>query len=291
MASVILALLMMIVTPLLTVVLVRGARVYRAPCAAVGLMLAVLICVPAAVMVAVVNAVIDRHIGQSAPLLTDVVSIVLVLVCAVVLTPVLWRLGHVNARVRRWRERHHALLDLFAVGRPDLGPVDVLPDQRPFAYAVPRRMSGRIVLSAGLLGRVGDAALRAILAHERAHLLARHHLMVQLGAALADAFPGVPLMTAFPRRLGELIEMSADCYARRSVGQSPAIAALAACTGHAAATSTATMARMAHLRARRHRCEPSSALMAYAISAAILVVPVAVFSVNRMVDICAWTTI
>ncbi|MFD8814778.1 M56 family metallopeptidase, partial [Streptomyces sp. NPDC059627] len=51
----------------------------------------------------------------------------------------------------------------------------VLDDASPHAFALPGA-PGRIVVSHGMLRCLGDAEREALLAHERAHLRARHHL-------------------------------------------------------------------------------------------------------------------
>ncbi|MGW6613393.1 M56 family metallopeptidase [Streptomyces erythrochromogenes] len=77
-------------------------------------------------------------------------------------------------------------------------PVVVLPDEAPYAYALPgRRGNGRIVATTGMLGALGAPERRALFAHERAHLAGQHHrflLAVQL-AARANPFLR-PLRTA-----------------------------------------------------------------------------------------------
>ncbi|MFF7311357.1 M48 family metalloprotease [Streptomyces sp. NPDC008137] len=124
--------------------------------------------------------------------------------CAVVVAcgRTLWR----HARVRR--RAHRAL-----AGLPDT-EVAVLPDAVPYAYALPGGRgggaprggaggpargprAGRVVVTTGLLDRLRSAERRALFAHERAHLDARHDrflLTVQL-AARANPFLR-PLRTA-----------------------------------------------------------------------------------------------
>lgn len=98
------------------------------------------------------------------------------------------RLAHRHRTVRR--HAHRALAD-----RPPSSVV-VLPDDEPYAYALPGAR-GRIVASTALLSRLAPRERRALFAHERAHLAARHHrylLVVQL-AARANPFLR-PLRTA-----------------------------------------------------------------------------------------------
>ncbi|MBQ0983793.1 M56 family metallopeptidase [Streptomyces sp. F63] len=96
----------------------------------------------------------------------------------------LWR--HRRMRRRLWRA-----LD----GLPG-SQVAVLPDATPYAHALPGAR-GRIVVSAGMLAALEPRERRALFAHERVHLTARHHrllLAVQL-AARANPFLR-PLRTA-----------------------------------------------------------------------------------------------
>ncbi|MFI7102049.1 M56 family metallopeptidase [Streptomyces sp. NPDC050161] len=76
-------------------------------------------------------------------------------------------------RHRRIRARaHHALAAL-----PPGGDPAVLPDEAPYAYAVPAAPGrpGRIVVSRGMLRSLDGNERRALVAHERAHLDCRHH--------------------------------------------------------------------------------------------------------------------
>ncbi|MET9323877.1 M56 family metallopeptidase [Streptomyces sp. NPDC003038] len=89
-----------------------------------------------------------------------------------------WR----HHRVRRRSGRALAGLPATAVA--------VLPDEAPYAYALPGRRRDRIVVSSGMLAALNSRERRALFAHERAHLTGRHHrflLMVQL-AARANPF-------------------------------------------------------------------------------------------------------
>jgi hypothetical protein len=99
----------------------------------------------------------------------------------------------------------HAVLRHCAVRRRATRALDglrptgvaVLPDPRPYAYALPGGPRDRVVVSTGMLDCLGSRERRALFAHERAHLAARHHrhlLLVRL-AALANPFL-LPLRTA-----------------------------------------------------------------------------------------------
>ncbi|MCI3929136.1 M56 family metallopeptidase [Streptomyces sp. AN091965] len=91
-------------------------------------------------------------------------------------------------------------------------------DGAAYAYALPgppgRSGSGRVVVTRALLDRLGPAERRALFAHERAHLAARHHrfLLVTQLAARANPFL-VPLRTA----TAYTVERWADEEAARAV--------------------------------------------------------------------------
>ncbi|MFG2953739.1 M48 family metalloprotease [Streptomyces sp. NPDC048291] len=95
--------------------------------------------------------------------------------------------------------------------------VAVLPDSTPYAYALP----DRIVVTTALLDGLAPSERRALFAHERAHLAARHHhhlLAVHL-AARANPFLR-PLRTA----VRYTAERWADEEAARSVGDRRTVA-------------------------------------------------------------------
>ncbi|GGR23278.1 M56 family metallopeptidase [Streptomyces roseolus] len=103
--------------------------------------------------------------------------------------------GRVLLRHRSVRRRAARAL----AGLPDT-PVAVLPDPEPYAYALPaaaRRSRGRIVVSRGMLARLGPAERRALFAHERAHLAGRHDRLLLVAHLAAAANPFLrPLRTA-----------------------------------------------------------------------------------------------
>ncbi|MFG2839783.1 M56 family metallopeptidase [Streptomyces zaomyceticus] len=94
-------------------------------------------------------------------------------------------------RHRRVRRRAGRALE----GLPATSVV-VLPDANPYAYALPGRKD-RVVVTTAMLATLTGPERRALFAHERVHLTARHHrflLTVQL-AARANPFLR-PLRTA-----------------------------------------------------------------------------------------------
>ncbi|MEU3955265.1 M56 family metallopeptidase [Streptomyces achromogenes] len=120
----------------------------------------------------------------------------------------LWRHRRVTRRARR-----------ALAGVP--GPtVAVLPDSTPYAYALPGGR-GRIVASTALLAGLAPAERRALFAHERAHLTARHHRHLLAAHLAARANPFLrPLRTA----VVYTAERWADEEAARAVGDRRTVA-------------------------------------------------------------------
>ncbi|MGX1366504.1 Zn-dependent protease with chaperone function [Streptomyces canus] len=121
----------------------------------------------------------------------------------------LWRHG-------RLRHRAHRAL----AGLPDT-EVAVLADELPYAYALPGGTRDRIVVTTALLAALRPAERRALFAHERAHLAARHHRFLLLARLAADANPFLrPLRTA----VSYTTERWADEEAARVVGDRRTVA-------------------------------------------------------------------
>jgi Zn-dependent protease with chaperone function len=141
-------------------------------------------------------------------------------------TVALWRYGRRTQRARV-RTRAHAEAAILA-GRalPGTGAV-VLDDPRPAAYCVAGRPAA-IVLTSGALAVLDPPQLAAVLAHERAHLAYRHHLLATVTRGLAAAFPGVPLFQRGTAEVARLTEMAADDAAARASGRTTVVAALLA---------------------------------------------------------------
>lgn len=176
-----------------------------------------------------------------------------------VLVRAVWCVGSELLRASQARARHRGALRL--VGRTDLqlGAVVVQHGSRT-AYCLPGR-HGKVVISSAALATLDEDELRAVLAHERAHLSGRHHLVLGAASGLARAFPFVPFFAAARRECAVLVEMRADdkaggldqhlmvASALVTLG-SPRGALLTGPAGFAVgllATGTATAARVARL--------------------------------------------
>ena len=105
----------------------------------------------------------------------------------------------------------------------------IIDGDRPAVYCLPGRR--RIVLTTGALTRLDDGELDAVLAHERAHLSGRHHIVLALAGALQRAFPPVRFFALAARQVAYLVEMAADDAAvRRAPRLTVASALLAVAT-------------------------------------------------------------
>ncbi|MBT3164507.1 M56 family metallopeptidase, partial [Streptomyces sp. Vc74B-19] len=120
-----------------------------------------------------------------------------------------WR----HARVRR--RAHRALAGLRDT------EVAVLPDAAPYAYALPGGQRDRVVVTTAMLDCLEPAERRALFAHERAHLAARHHRFLLTVRLAAQANPFLrPLRTA----VSYTAERWADEDAARTVGSRRTVA-------------------------------------------------------------------
>jgi hypothetical protein len=84
------------------------------------------------------------------------------------------------------------------------------------AYCLPG-LKSTIVVSAGTLDLLHPAELAAVLAHERAHLRARHDLVLIPFTSLRRAFPRSRVIAQAQRTVALLVEMMADDHALRAL--------------------------------------------------------------------------
>jgi Zn-dependent protease with chaperone function len=149
-----------------------------------------------------------------------------------ILITLTWRYSRTVGSARR-RARDHAQparitgRQFPAAGIPPLSTAVVLEAPQPAVYCVPGRPA-TIVLTTGALAVLGPAQLLAVLAHERAHLAGRHHLLITLGKAMRAGLPGVPLVTRGAEEVARLAEMRADDVAARRSGRDTLLQALVA---------------------------------------------------------------
>ena len=177
---------------------------------------------------------------------------------------------------RRRRAHHRMMVDLLGERHHELVGTRILQVPEPLAYCLPGIRS-RVVLSEGTLRTLEDSELAAIVRHERAHLRARHDLVLESFIAVHTAFPRFVRSRSALNAVRLLVELLADDAAVRAVGPAPVARALVACA--AAPTPAGAMAAggpTTVMRVRRLSGPPNSralSLAAYLGAAAVLVVP------------------
>jgi len=189
---------------------------------------------------------------------------------------------------RRRRAHHRMMVDLLGECHHDLDGVRVLGVPEPLAYCLPGVRS-RVVLSEGTLSTLNDTELAATLRHERAHLRARHDLVLEAFIAVHTAFPRFVRSGSALNAVRLLVELLADDAAVRAVGPTPVARALVACA--AARTPAGAMAAggpTTVIRVRRLSGPPNSlalSLAAYLGAAAVLIVPTVALAVPWLTEL------
>lgn len=175
---------------------------------------------------------------------------------------------------RRRRAHHRMVVDL--VGKSQKNRLRILDVDQPLAYCLPGVRS-RVVVSEGTLTALADNEIAAILSHERAHLRARHDLVLEMFTAVHAAFPRFVRSASALDAVRLLIEMLADDAAVRTAGPTPLARALVACAaGRAPSGALAVGGPTTVLRVRRLGGQGNSVALsaaAYLGAAAVLVLP------------------
>ena len=122
-----------------------------------------------------------------------------------------------SVRSRRQRHRHMELLGLLSSPLPDAPSTRVIDHPAPAAYCLPGARSVT-VLSEGMIALLSPDQLDAVVAHERAHLRQKHHLLLDAFRSWKRALPWFPIATRAQDAVALLVEMLADDTARRSSG-------------------------------------------------------------------------
>jgi Zn-dependent protease with chaperone function len=179
------------------------------------------------------------------------------------------------------RRRQRELLALLAHGDPKVPGALVVDHPAAAAYCLPGIRS-QIVVSAGTLDLLGPAELTAVLAHERAHLRARHDLVLIPFTSLRRAFPRSRVIAQSYRTVALLVEMMADDRALRVRGLVPRELATAllrfGCAGADSAPAGALAVAEGEITARVNRLLtpprplPRAVQVAIVLSSAALVV-------------------
>jgi Zn-dependent protease with chaperone function len=141
----------------------------------------------------------------------------------------------VSARARSRRHAESARI----VGRRVAG-VDGLVVDAPqkMAYCLGGR-PGTVVITSAAVAALQRPHLDAVLAHERAHLAGRHHLLLTVTRALAASLPRLRLFTVAQAEVARLLEMCADDTAARRHGSAALLSAILTLAGANPIPSTA----------------------------------------------------
>ncbi|MFZ2511897.1 MAG: M56 family metallopeptidase [Gordonia sp. (in: high G+C Gram-positive bacteria)] len=183
----------------------------------------------------------------------------------------------------RTRRRHHRelidLLDRAELRRAAGSDIRVLDVPTPMAYCLPGLRS-RVVLSEGVLDRLSLDQLAAVIEHERAHLRARHDLVLEAFLALHAAFPRWVRSESALAAVRLLAEALADDQAVRVTGRTSVGRALFACADAIAPSGAMAVGGPTTVARIRRLTDPpapetlrSLSATAYAIAAALLVIP------------------
>src|SRR5699024_10345781 len=105
--------------------------------------------------------------------------------------------------------RQQALLEVVSVPHSEPG-VRVLEHHVPSVFCLPGGRSACVVVSQGALEALTDSQLQQVLAHERAHLASRHHLILRWSDAFAVVRRGRLGSGVARTRIAELVEKDAD---------------------------------------------------------------------------------
>jgi bla regulator protein blaR1 len=187
---------------------------------------------------------------------------------------------------RRRRSHHRMVVDL--VGKSQKSGLRVLDVAEPLAYCLPGVRS-RVVVSEGTLTTLADKEITAILSHERAHLRARHDLVLEMFTAVHAAFPRFVRSANALDAVRLLIEMLADDAAVRAAGPTPLARALVACAagrtpaGALAAGGPTTVLRVRRLGGRGNSI--AAAIGACLAAVAVLVTPTVALAVPWLTEL------
>lgn len=110
---------------------------------------------------------------------------------------------------RASRERRGQLDLLGLVGREHPGGFVVVDHPQPMVYCLPGRGS-RIVVTSAATELLSEHELGLVLAHERAHLRARHDLAIALADILRRALGPIRVFRVAHEQVAMLVEMQAD---------------------------------------------------------------------------------
>jgi hypothetical protein len=129
---------------------------------------------------------------------------------------------------------HGRMVAVLGHRDPRLG-VMMVEAAEPLVYCL-RQPAPMVVITTGARHLLDEAQLSAALAHERAHLAGRHHLLLAVALTARRAVPWLPLFAQAEPALYGLLEMRADDIAAGTYGRRTVAAAIAAMSTRQAPT-------------------------------------------------------
>jgi len=130
----------------------------------------------------------------------------------------------------RTRARHRMLIDLLSTEHSELSGAFVLDHPHATAFSLPG-LRPRIVVSTGALDALQGDEVGAVLAHEQAHLRARHDLVLLPFRAFGSLMPRSRTLARIDENVTALIEMAADDRAMRQCDPKALVRALCRLSG------------------------------------------------------------
>lgn len=188
-------------------------------------------------------------------------------------------LGTGFARACADRSHQRDMLAVVATSHPAQDVVVVQHDT-PTVYCLPGRRR-RIVVTSSALAALTDEQLAQVLAHERAHIRARHHLALLLADALAATFFHRAPFVLARNQIAELTEMHADdaaspCARRDLAAALVVLAGGARPAGALGANGAAALARVRRLTEPTNPLAPPARMLLLSLIALSVVLPVAI---------------
>lgn len=211
----------------------------------------------------------------------------LALFCALAFLARLLRVAHLHThRTRQQRQSHkreirdHAATFVYGGRR-----LTVVRTQEFAAYCLPGHRP-EIVITSATLRQLSPEELGSVIAHERAHLHGRHHLILGWATAAARAFPFAPLLSSAPAEVARLLEWIADDHACRQHEQRTVARALALMAtgtrspdrqpaGALRATGMGVLERVTRLLRQRRTTPPARWRIAAALAVPVLALAIA----------------
>lgn len=116
-----------------------------------------------------------------------------------------------RSALRQRRQQRRFLRDLRVVAEAEVcgSSVLLIDEPRPQAFCA-GCLRPRLYLSIAALERLSEAELRAVLAHERHHLLRRDPLRVLVARVLSESLFFLPILPRLSARYAALAELAAD---------------------------------------------------------------------------------